>query len=139
MNGVPYASGVGSLMYATVCIKPYLAYAVSMVSRYMANPGRFHWEALKWVLTYLNGTTKLGLLFERTENVRNPLEGFVDSDFAGNADSRKSGTDCVFTLHGTTVSWRSFLQSVVTLSTTEAEYIAMIEAVRDAMWLKGII
>lgn len=149
MNSVPYASGVGSLMYAMVRSRPDLArsmssrpdvaHSMSMVSRYMADLGRMHWEALKWIMRYMRGTANLELMFERTTQVRDPLQGYVDSDYAANLDSRKSLTGYVFTLYGTTISWRSMLLSVVALSTTEAEYIAMTEAVKEAMWLKGIL
>lgn len=53
MTRVPYASAVGSVMYGMVCNMPDLAYAMSMVSRFMANPRMTHWEALKWILRYL--------------------------------------------------------------------------------------
>lgn len=68
-----------------------------------------------------------------------PVEGFVDSDYAGNLDTRKSLTGFVFTFFGTSISWKTILQSVVALSTTEAEYIAVTEAIKEALWLKGII
>ena len=55
MQRVPYSSAVGSLMYSMVCSMPDLAYAVSIVSRFMANPKKQHWEVLKWVLRYLKG------------------------------------------------------------------------------------
>jgi len=55
MSRVPYASAVGSLMYVMICTRPDLAYAVSTVSRFMSNPGKQHWEAVKWVLRYCEG------------------------------------------------------------------------------------
>lgn len=69
----------------------------------------------------------------------NPLKGFVDSDFVGNVDTRKSLKGYIFTPYGTAISWRSVLQSIVALSTTEAIYIVMIEAVKEVMWLKAIL
>lgn len=63
MTSVPYASRVGSLMYTMVCSILDLAYAMSMGSRYMSNPGKFHLEALKWTLRYVKGSSDLGLLF----------------------------------------------------------------------------
>lgn len=63
----------------------------------------------------------------------------MDSDYAGNIDTRKSLSGYVFTLYGTAVSWKSTLQSVVALSTTQAEYIALAEGVKEALWLKGMI
>ena len=60
---VPYASAVGSLMYAMVCTRPDIAHAVGVVSRYMTNPGKEHWEAVKWLLRYLRGTSSTSLCF----------------------------------------------------------------------------
>ena len=55
----PYASAIGILMYAMVCTRPDVAHAVGVISRYMANPGKEHWEAVKWLLKYLRGTSVL--------------------------------------------------------------------------------
>ena len=63
MSTVPYASAIGSLMYAMVCTRPDIAHAVGVLSRYMNNPGKEHWMALKWILRYLRGTTKQELFF----------------------------------------------------------------------------
>lgn len=71
--------------------------------------------------------------------LKEPLQGFVDSDFVGNIDIRKLLSRYVFTLYRTTISWKAVLQSIVALLTTEAKCMAMIEAVKEAMWLKGII
>lgn len=139
MEFIPYASGVGSLMYGMVCTRPDLAYAISVISRFMANPGMYHWEALKWVLRYLRSTLGLGLKYQRQNEASNPIVGFVDSDYAGNLDSRKSLTCYIFTLYGTAITWKSNLQSVVALSTTEAEYIASTEAIKEGMRLKRMM
>ncbi|KAG8492887.1 hypothetical protein CXB51_010059 [Gossypium anomalum] len=107
MSHVPYSSTVGSLMYAMVCSHPDLSYAVSVVSRYMTNPGKEHWKAVQWILRYLQGTTDVCLQFERT---RDGVIGYVDADFAGDLDRRRSFT---------------------------AEYMAITEACKEAIWLKG--
>ena len=67
------------------------------------------------------------------------LQGYVDADFAGDIDSRKSTTGFVFTLGGTAISWASNLQKIVTLSTTEAEYVAATEAGNEMIWLHGFL
>jgi len=83
MSRVLYASVVGSLMYAMVCTRHDLVYAVSTVSRFMSNPGKQYWEAMKWVLRYLRGTARLGLLFQRLETGKpRLLQGYVDVDYA---------------------------------------------------------
>ena len=69
-------------MYAMVCTRPDLAHAVSTVSRYMANPGREHWNAVKWIFRYLKGTTEHGILFSRQPRT-NSVVGYVDADYAG--------------------------------------------------------
>ncbi|KAG8480905.1 hypothetical protein CXB51_025479 [Gossypium anomalum] len=130
MSHVPYSSAVGSLMYAMVCSRPDLSYAVSAVSRYIANPGKEHWEAVQWILRYLRGTTDVCLQFGRTED---KVIGYVDADFAGDLDRRRSLTGYAFTIGGCAISWKATLQTTVALSTTEAEYMAITEACKEAI------
>ena len=81
MSRVPYASVVTSLIYAMVCTRPDLAYAVSTVSQFMSNPEKQHWKAVKWVLQYLRGTVRLGLVFQRLETKKSRLlQGYVDAN-----------------------------------------------------------
>jgi hypothetical protein len=136
MARVPYASTIGSLMYAMVCTRLDISHAVGVVSRYMSNPGKQHWEAVKWILRYLRGTTEKCLTFRKDEL---KLEGYVDSDFAGEVDHRRSTTGYVFTFGNTAISWVSQLQKIVTISTTEAEYVAMTEASKELIWLQGLL
>ena len=70
---IPYSNGVGSIMYDMVYSKPDLAYAVNMVSRFMTNPRPKHWEALKWVFRYLNGSLSSGLKFKRKMKSEEPI------------------------------------------------------------------
>ncbi|KZV44851.1 Aspartyl-tRNA synthetase [Dorcoceras hygrometricum] len=81
----------------------------------------------------------MGLKFQGTGKHQEWITGYVDSDYAGNVDTRKSTTGYVFTSNGTAVSWKAMLQPVVALSTTEAEYIAATEAVKEAIWMKGFM
>ncbi|GKA42664.1 putative RNA-directed DNA polymerase [Tanacetum coccineum] len=122
MDRVPYASAVGSLMYAMVCTRPDLAHAVGVVSRFLSNPGKKHWEAVKWIFRYLRGTFKLGITFG---NGKPMLVGYTDSDLV--------------TFAGGAVSWQSRLQKCVALSTTEAEYVAATEACKELLWLKRFL
>lgn len=136
MSQVPYSSAVESLIYAMVCTRPDISQAVSMVSRYMENPGKIHWQAVKWILRYLCGTSNTCLEFGKNNKT---LVGFVDSDYAGDLDKRRSLTGYVFCIGGCAVSWKATLQHVVALSTTEAEYMALTEAIKEALWLKGLL
>ncbi|PKI41932.1 hypothetical protein CRG98_037682 [Punica granatum] len=136
MEKTPYASAVGSIMYAMVCTRPDIAYAVGVVSKYMSNPGKQHWEAVKWIFRYLRGTTERALCFEGKNMV---LNGYVDVDLAGDLDKRKSTTEYVFTFSDTSISWASKLQKTAALSTTEAEYIAVTEASKEMIWLQNFL
>ncbi|CAH9113366.1 unnamed protein product [Cuscuta europaea] len=133
MDRVPYASAVGSLMYAMVCTGPDIAHAVGVVSRFLSNPGKKRWEAVKWILRYLRGTSKLGITFGNEKPI---LVGYTDSDMAGNKDTMKSTSGYLMTFAGGAVSWQSRLQKCVVLSTTEAEYVAATEACKELLWLK---
>ncbi|GKD86654.1 hypothetical protein Tco_1357808, partial [Tanacetum coccineum] len=82
ISRVPYSSAVGSLMYTVVCTRPDLAHAVSVVSRYMHNPGKMHWEPVKCILCYLKGTSNIRLSFEKSRASPNGVVGYVDSDYA---------------------------------------------------------
>ena len=139
MREIPYSSAVGSIMYAMVCTRPDLAHAIGVISRFMGNPGKGHWNAVKWVLRYLQGSTVTAIMFGKTSEASPEVAGFVDSDYAADKDRRRSITGFVFTMCGGAISWKSSLQSVVALSTTEAEYIALTEAVKEAIWLRGLV
>ena len=133
MSKVPYSSAVGSLMYAMVCTRPDIAHAVGVVSRFLSNPGKIHWEAVKWIFRYLRGTSKLCLTFGEEKPA---LMGYTDADMAGDLDERKSTSGYLFTFSGGAISWQSRLQKCVSLSTTEAEYVAATEAGKEMLWLK---
>nr|GEZ65984.1 retrovirus-related Pol polyprotein from transposon TNT 1-94 [Tanacetum cinerariifolium] len=98
---------VGSLMYAMVCTRPDLAHAVGVVSRFLSNPGKKHWEAVKWIFRYLRGTSKSGITFG---NGKPTLVGYTDSYLAGNKDNMKSTSGYLMTFAGGAVSWQSRLQ-----------------------------
>ena len=101
MAKVPYSSTVGSLMYAMICTRPDIAYAVGVVSRYMSNPGKKHWEAVKGVMRYLNGTKKLCICFGKKEAC---VLGYTDADYVGDMDKRRSTSGYVFIFIGGVVS-----------------------------------
>jgi ATP-binding cassette subfamily B (MDR/TAP) protein 1 len=136
MSRVPYASAVGSLMFAMICTRPDIAQAVGAASRYMANPGREHWNTIKRILRYIKGTSDVALCYGGSEFT---VRGYVDSDFAGDLEKRKSTTGYVFIIAGGAVSWVSKLQTVVALSTTEAEYMAATQACKEAIWMKKLM
>jgi len=134
MRHIPYASAVGSLMYAMLCTRPDICYAVGIVSRYQSNPGLAHWTAVKTILKYLRRTRDCMLGSKDLI-----LTGYTDSDFQTDRDSRKSTSGSVFTLNGGAVVWRSIKQGCIADSTMEAEYVAACEAAKEAVWLRNFL
>ena len=136
MSRVSYALAVGSLMYDMICTRPNIAQTVGLVSRFMADPGKEHWNAVKRILRYIKGTSGAALCFGGSEFI---VRDYVDLDFAGDIDKRKYTTGYVFTLANGTVSWLSKLQTVVALFTTEAEYMATTQACKEAIWIQRLM
>ena len=133
MAKVPYASCVGSLMYAMIATRPDIAFAVGVVSRFMSDPGKKHWETVKGILRYLSGTKDMCICFGKSNS---GVLGYTDLDYAGNSDNRRSTTGYIFTLYGGAISWMSRLQKCVALSTTKVEsVVAATEACKEAIWL----
>ncbi|KAL3510695.1 hypothetical protein ACH5RR_030096 [Cinchona calisaya] len=97
MERISYSSAVDSIMYAMVCTRPNISQAVSVVSRHMSCPSKTHWQAVRWVLRYLHGISDVCLEFGSNSNT---LIGFVDSDYVGDFDKRKSLTGYVFCIGG---------------------------------------
>ncbi|KAL7284965.1 hypothetical protein ACG7TL_000054 [Trametes sanguinea] len=136
MRHVPYREAVGSLMYAAMGTRPDITFAVTTLSQFMQNPGRPHWEALKHVLRYLKGTRELRLVYGTTSD---GLQGFSDSDWGSSTEHRHSISGYVFTLDGGAISWSAKKQNVIALSSTEAEYIALTHAAKEALWLRNVL
>ena len=106
MDSKPYARLIGSLMYAQVCTRPDLAYAVGILSRFQSNPTLEHWTAGKKVLRYLQKTKSYQLVYRQVKNLE--LVGYTDSDFAGNyPKSKKCTAGYVFMLAGGAVAWKT--------------------------------
>ncbi|RVX19049.1 Retrovirus-related Pol polyprotein from transposon TNT 1-94 [Vitis vinifera] len=136
MRIVPYVSAVGSLMYVMVCTRLDIAYVVGVVSRFLSNLGRLHWEAVKWIMRYLRGTSKLKLTFGSGKPV---LVSYIDSDMIRDIDNRRFTSGYWMTFSGGVVSWQSKLQKCVALSITEAKYIVAAEACKELLWMKRFI
>ncbi|XP_068640914.1 secreted RxLR effector protein 161-like [Aristolochia californica] len=128
----PYASVVGSFMYALICTRPDLAYVVGVLNRFQANPGFTHGEVVKWVMRYLKRTKSYALTYQADKL---ELIGYSDLDYQGCIDTRKSTFGFIFMLGGGAISWKSKKQDCVTQSTMETEYVAMNLATREVVYL----
>ncbi|GJT41984.1 hypothetical protein Tco_0941849 [Tanacetum coccineum] len=118
MKNVPYASAVGSIMYAVRCTRPDVAFAQNLTSRFQQNPGELHWTAVKNILK---------------------VECYCDTGFETDRDDTKSQTGYVFVLNGGALDWKSSKQSTIAMSATESEYIAASEAAMEAVWIRKFI
>ncbi|KAJ9538231.1 hypothetical protein OSB04_030964 [Centaurea solstitialis] len=138
MKSVPYASAIGSIMYAMLCTRPDVAYSVSVTSRYQQNPGEPHWVAVKNILKYLRRTKDMFLVFGGSEDEIS-VTGYSDASFQTDRDDFRSQSGYVFTLNGGAISWKSSKQDTIADSTTEAEYIAASDAAKEAVWLRNFL
>lgn len=129
MKNVSYVLVVGYLMYVIVCTRLDIAHAVGVVSHFLSNPRNVHWNAVKWILQYLQGMTSHCICFGGT--TKSMLEAYTDANWADDIDSRKSTSGFLVCFGNRAVSWQSKLQKCVTLSTTETKYIAITEACKE--------
>ncbi|KAK1605662.1 hypothetical protein QYE76_029335 [Lolium multiflorum] len=135
MSQIPYASAVGSIMYAMLCTRPDIAHAVSLTSRYQSDPGMEHWTAVKNILKYLKRTKDMFLCYGGDQEL--VVTSYTDASWNTDPDDSKSQSGYVFILNGAAVSWASSKQCTVAKSSTESEYIA--EASSEAVWMKRFI
>ncbi|MCH88235.1 hypothetical protein A2U01_0009118, partial [Trifolium medium] len=135
-NATVYKQMVGCLMYL-LATRPDLAFSVCLVARYMERPTEIHVAAVKRILRYLKGTVSHGLWYERRKG--SELVGWSDSDYAGDIDDRRSTSGYVFMIGSKVVSWSSKKQPIITLSTTEAEFIAATSSACQGIWLSRIL
>ena len=127
-----YQRIIGKLMYLACGTRPDIAFAVGQLSKHNADPRKGHLRAAKRVVRYLKGTMEMGMIFGRESTNRQPrdpppygLEGYADSNFAGDPEDRKSLMGYCFFRNGAVVSWSSKKHRTVSTSTTKAEYIAL--------------
>ena len=135
-----YRSVIGKLNFLEKSTRPDIAYAVHQCARFASDPKKSHGEAVKRIVKYLKGTRDQGLIFK--PDATKSFECYVDADFCGNwnretaehdASTAKSRTGYVVTFAGCPVIWTSKLQAQIALSTTEAEYIALSQSLRDVI------
>ena len=129
-----YQSVVGSLMYAMLGTRPDIAYAESNVSQYAINPDAFLWTADKRIFRYVVGTPQRGLWY----GVQSKGKGYTDADWGAGDDGRSIGGYTLI-LNEAAISWHSKKQGTVALSSTEAEYRALTQAVKDSIWVQGLL
>ncbi|BES92275.1 Hydra magnipapillata [Nesidiocoris tenuis] len=136
MKKFPYQSLIGSLMYLASGTRPDIAFSVNYLSQFNTKYDEATWKAAKHVLRYLKGTEDLKLVFK---NDGKPLTGYVDSDWGNCPNDRRSYSGCLFNMSGSAISWMARKQRTVALSSTEAEYLGLSEAAKEAVYLKNFL
>ncbi|GJY69803.1 retrotransposon protein, putative, ty1-copia subclass [Tanacetum coccineum] len=139
MQNVPYASAVGSIMYAVRCTRPDVAFAQNITSRFQQNPGDLHWTTVKNILKYLRNTKDMFLVYEGDLKRELRVSCYTDAGYLTDVDDLKSQTGYVFVLNGGAVDWKSAKQSIFATSSAEAEYIAAFDASKEAVWVRKFI
>jgi len=131
MCKVPYREAIGSLMYVAIATRPDISFAVSCLSQFLENIGETHWQAVKHVFRYLAGIWGQALTYGTEQH---ELQGYTDTDGASQ-EHRHTISRYMFIIDGGAVSWSSWKQELVTLSTAEAEYVVAMHAAKECIWL----
>jgi hypothetical protein len=131
-----FQSIIGSLLYITLGTRPDIAFAVIKLSRFASNPSTEHITAAKRVLRYLKSTIDYSITYSNTSSY---ASGYCDSDYAGDLAKAKSTFGWIFYLANGPISWKSKLGSIIAQSTTEAEYIAINAAAKEAVYIKSLL
>lgn len=133
---IPYLSAVGALMYLANQTRPDICFAVNLLARHSAQPTVRHWNGIKRVFRYLQGTSDMGLFFPKQTGTI--LTGFADAGYISDPDDARSQTGYVFLQGQTAISWKSVKQSTTATSSNHAEIVALYEATREAVWLRQL-
>lgn len=136
MKNRPYRELIGSLIYLSNATRPDIVYAANTLSRYCSNPGEEHWQMAKRVIRYLKGTKSYGIKYVKNGQ---RMEAYTDSDWGGDIEDRRSQSGSVLTLASGAISWKSKKQPIVSLSTMEAEYIALSEVSKEVIYLRRLL
>nr|GEX65383.1 beta glucosidase 46 [Tanacetum cinerariifolium] len=139
MQNVPYAYAMGSIMYVMRCTCPDVAFAKNITSRFQHNPGEPHRTVVKNILKYLRNTKDMFFIYEGDIKRELMVSCYTDVGYLTDVDDLKSQTGYVFVLNGGDVDWKSIKQSIFTTSSLKAEYIAALDASKEAVWVRKFI
>ena len=135
MHDVPYWEAVGALNWAALATHPDIAFAVATVAHFSANPGMVHWHVVKHIFRYLVGTRDLWLTYGESHRT---LVGYANADGSMTED-RRAIMGYAFLIDGGAILWSSKKQEIVSLSTTESEYVAVMHGMKEALWLHNLL
>lgn len=136
-DNVDYQKMIGMLLYLTTNSRPDISAAVSILSQQISHPTRSDWNELKRVVRYIKGTRNLKLNLNST--AENKLYAYSDANWAEDRVDRKSNTGYIVYANGGVLSWCCRKQNIVTLSSCEAEYVALCETAKEIVWIKNLM
>ena len=139
MLNVPYREAIGALMFLSVRTRPDIAVAVGTLAMHVQQPLPKHWEAVKRVLRYLRGSVDDGLVLCKVPTSEFNLRIYADADWATNSEDRLSRSGSVSQIGDSTIWWKSRKQTSIAASSCEAEYMALFESAKDAIWLRNLL
>ena len=134
----PYREAIGCLNYISLISRPDITFAVNKLARYSNSPKNVHWQAVKRVMRYLKGSIDYSITYTG-RGISGELVGNCDSDWAGCTATRRSTTGYLFMMNNGPVCWSSRLQQTIALSVTEAEYMALADALTECLWLRELL
>ena len=133
-NSTKYRQAIGSLLYLAISTRPDILFSVTKASRKATNPNLEDWENVKRIMKYLKGNPNYGIKYTNEDD----LKIYVDADYGGDKETRRSTTGILVKIGNGSTSWFSQLQKCITLSTFESEYYAIVECAKEALWYKNI-
>ncbi|GJS82305.1 retrotransposon protein, putative, ty1-copia subclass [Tanacetum coccineum] len=139
MKGIPYASAIGSIMYAVRCTGPDVAFSQNLTSGYQQNPGESHWTAVKNILKYIRNTKDMFLVYGGDSTTGLSVTCYTDASWKTDRDDLRSQTGYVLVMNGGAVDWKNSKQSTTAMSFMKAEYIVTAEATMEAIWIRKFI
>ncbi|GJT33165.1 retrotransposon protein, putative, ty1-copia subclass [Tanacetum coccineum] len=139
MQNIPYASAVGSIMYAVRCTRPDVAFVQNITSRFQQNPGELHWTTFRNILKYLHNTKDMFLVYGGNMKRELRVCCYTDAGYLTDVDDLKSQTRYVSILNEGAIDWKSTKQSIFATSSTDAKYIAAFDASKEVVWIQKLI
>ena len=139
MRNIPYMNAIGSLLYLATISSPNVAYTAGVLTCFNSNPGLVHWKAIKHAFCYLKGTLNIRLEYGPDKDMEELFVTFCDADHGENPDNGKSTSGVLVKIRRGAVIWISKLQSIVMLSTTEAEHMAGVVGGKTICWSRNMM
>ncbi len=133
-----YQSAIGSLIYLATATRPDISYSVNQAAQAMKEPTKQDWIRVKRIMRYLQKTKKMKIVYRKDKEKEDEVIGYSDASYGEDRKDRKSTSGYLFMKAKAPIAWKSKKQPIVSLSSMEAEYIALTSATKEALWLRKL-